>query len=172
MFLFYCSNSPMLKLVREQLHLQGPDFEIKSTDVITFIVWFDYHYIMNKWDNKNSKSYYDKQYKTNSNNNCAYRFLLLTSSRFWTKWFYSWHLHFFVFLLQVFFFGQKMKGNLYWIKKTQCKTIRCKKFEIHSVQNVTNAWFTSKWNKTRHIDLWTKEHWPSDLLITTSSNML
>lgn len=116
MFLFYCSNSPMLKLVREQLHLQGPDFEIKSTDVITFIVWFDYHYIMNKWDNKNSKSYYDKQYKTNSNNNCAYRFLLLTSSRFWTKWFYSWHLHFFVFLLQVFFY-QKMKGNLYWIKK-------------------------------------------------------
>lgn len=78
----------------------------------------------------------------------------------------------FLFFFCKFFFYQKMKGNLYWIKKTQCKTIRCKKFEIHSVQNVTNAWSTSKWNKTRHIDLWTKEHWPSDLLITTSSNML
>lgn len=81
-------------------------------------------------------------------------------------------LAFFCFSFASFFLPENEREFILNKKKTQCKTIRCKKFEIHSVHNVTNAWSTSKWNKTRHIDLWTKEHWPSDLLITTSSNML
>lgn len=60
MFLFYCLNLLMLKLVKEWIYLIGLDFEIKLMDVIIFIDWFEYYYIMNKYDIKNFKSYYDK----------------------------------------------------------------------------------------------------------------
>lgn len=48
MLLFYCLNLLMLKLVKEWIYLIGLDFEIKLMDVIRFIVWFEYYYIMNK----------------------------------------------------------------------------------------------------------------------------
>lgn len=38
----------MLKLVKEWIYLIDLDFEIKLMDVIRFIVWFEYYYIMNK----------------------------------------------------------------------------------------------------------------------------
>lgn len=76
-------------------------------------------------------------------------------------------------LLFASFVNKKTKKKLThpeW-KQHNVRKSDARNFKLTLLQNVTNTRYTSKWNKTHHIDLWTKEHWPSDPFVTTCSYM-